>query len=244
MRLLRGCAVAGLALAVMAPTAAAAFPYQGILELTWDEDDASGTPLTVPVFPNPRVVPGDMEERSFLVRNNGPDAGDLTVQIINVDLAGDLSDEFYSDFLLNGEPVRSFHGHETFILEQHLEPGDTAVVDLDYGFPLEATSGNYADEGTVQVEFDLYLEIGGVLGEETESPTPEEPTTDTPEPPTGESPDTPGAPATDTPQVPTDAGPPGLPSTGSRALDGLLGAGVLLVAGVGLLLRRRSEVGA
>ncbi|GAA4824839.1 hypothetical protein ACFQ0K_17920 [Nocardioides caeni] len=48
--------------------------------LTWSNE------LTSPLFdPDFRVVPGDVEERSFLVRNDGPSAGVLTVDVVAED---------------------------------------------------------------------------------------------------------------------------------------------------------------
>jgi hypothetical protein len=214
MRPARAVALLAAAVVVLTAPSAAAQTYDDALELSWTPDGPFVDELTVPVFPGPRVVPGDSDSRSFVVRNAGPGAGVLTAEIVDVELAGDLEDPFYEDFHVAGGPVVDLYGHDTLVLSEVLAAGETTTVELDYGFPLESTSGNYPAEGTVQVELDLRLRIQG------DTPTGDVAPQDTLSP---------------------GATPPGLPVTGSPTLGIVVGALAAFVIGVSARTVRRTR---
>lgn len=207
-------ALAVATVVVLVPLSAEAQAPDEALELSWTPGGPFADELTVPVFPGPRVVPGDSDVRSFVVRNAGPGTGVLRAEIVDVEVAGDGSDPFYEDFLVNGEPVRGLSGHDTLVLEEVLGAGETTTVELRYDFPEAATSGNHPVEGTVQVELDLRVTIEG------QTPA--------------------GGPAPRT-APPPGASPPGLPATGSPVLGIVGGALAAFVIGAGALAGRRTR---
>jgi hypothetical protein len=233
-------ALAGTTL--VAPTA----PIEDAIALSWD-GDSFDTFLSGALFPSPRVVPGDTEVRTFVVRNDGPGPGILTAEIVEVQLAGDTTDPFYDEFELEGAPVISYLGHDTAILEQGLAAGETTEIGIDYGFPVESTVGNHPIEGTVQVEFQVRLTLQGEDPGPTPTPTPEPTTTPTPGPsPTATSGSDPDPAPTPAPSPePSDGTQPPLSSTGaSVAGPAIVGLALLLLGGTALAVsrsRRRRE---
>ncbi|MFZ4841623.1 LPXTG cell wall anchor domain-containing protein [Mycetocola saprophilus] len=221
-------AVAGaLALTVAGPALGAHAADE--IGLAWDGHSGFAAELDRPVFVTPRVVPGDADSRSFVVRNQGETAAVLTAKIVNVRLTGNPADEYYRDFTVNSLPVIDRFGTDTTILTTRVQPGGTATVDLDYDLPEAAVTGNYpvADEQAVSVAFDVRLTLAGEsrIDGPPVSPTP------TPSAPTpSEQPPAPGPPAA--------AGPGALVRTGAEGWPLIAAIGALL-AGGGLALRRR-----
>lgn len=88
---------ASIGITAAAVIALGAAPAHAEDEIGLSRDGVTWTPeLTAPLFaPDFRFVPGDVEVRSFRVRNDGPSAGVLTVDVIATDPdALLLSDDF------------------------------------------------------------------------------------------------------------------------------------------------------
>ncbi|RLP82077.1 hypothetical protein D9V34_09660 [Mycetocola lacteus] len=230
-------AVAGaLALTVAGPALGAQAADE--IGLSWDGSSGFAAELDRPVFVTPRVVPGDSDARSFVVRNQGDTAAVLTAKIVNVRLTGNPADEYYRDFTVNSLPVIDRYGTDTTILTTRVQPGGTATVNLDYDLPEAAITGNYpvASDQAVSVAFDVRLTLAGEsrIDGPTTSPTP------TPTAPTlSPTPSAPGA-ATQPPAAgpPAAAGPGTLVRTGAEGWPLIAAVGALL-AGGGLALRRK-----
>jgi hypothetical protein len=155
-----------LVLAALAlPTAAAAAEYDDAIALSWT-GSSFASELVGPLYPGPVTVPGDTGDSSFLVRNDGPSAGRLTVEIVDVELARDPADPFYADFLLAGQPVIDLYERDTVIETHTIERGEVVRVSVPFEFPADVTTGNTRD-GEVRVAFDVRLTLRGDT-----SPTP------------------------------------------------------------------------
>ncbi|MCS4276181.1 hypothetical protein M2390_001353 [Mycetocola sp. BIGb0189] len=225
-------AVAGaLALTVAGPALGAQAADE--IGLSWDGSSGFAAELDRPVFVTPRVVPGDSDARSFVVRNQGDTAAVLTAKIVNVRLTGNPADEYYRDFTVNSLPVIDRYGKDTTILTTRVQPGGTATVNLDYDLPEAAITGNYpvAGDQAVSVAFDVRLALAGEsrIDGPTETPTP----SPTPPMPTPEQPSQPPVAG-----PPAAAGPGNLVRTGAEGWPLIAAVGALLVGG-GLALRRK-----
>ncbi|MFC4223944.1 DUF11 domain-containing protein [Lysinibacter cavernae] len=135
--------------------------YEDAIGLSWSPTGPYEGTTTIPMYPNPRVVPGDTDSKTVWVRNDGPAEGQLKATITNVVLGGDVNDQFYKDFTINGQQVFDYNGVDTQVADILLPMGDTTSITVNYEFPEAATSGNYKEQGTVSVHFDLVLSIAG-----------------------------------------------------------------------------------
>lgn len=167
-----------------------------------------GTELTVPLFLEPSIVPGDEEHRFVVVTNDAKEAGTLVAQLVNLTLAGDPADRYYSDLLVVGHPVVELVGQKTQIARVPLAPGNSTTLDVGYLFPEGATSGNHPQSETVKVSFDVLLTLSGDLPEKP-------PVTAPPLPPEG--------------QIASTGFDGTSPGLATAALLTALGAGALLV---------------
>ncbi|NYD67860.1 hypothetical protein [Agromyces atrinae] len=153
-------AAALLVLSALAlPTAAAAAEYDDAIALSWT-GSSFASELVGPLYPSPVAVPGDTGDSSFLVRNDGPSAGQLTVEVVDVELARDPADPFYADFLLAGQPVIDLYERDTLIETRTIERGEVVRVSVPFEFPADVTTGNTRD-GEVRVAFDVRLTLRG-----------------------------------------------------------------------------------
>lgn len=129
------------------------------IALSWT-GDGFASQLVGPLYPHPVTVPGDSGDRSFFVRNDGPSAGELTVEIVDVELLRDPTDPFYADFLLADRPAIELYGHDTLIDTHTMARGEVVQVSVPFEFPVDVTTGNTRD-GEVRVEFDVRLTLRG-----------------------------------------------------------------------------------
>lgn len=147
-------ALAALALLLATPALPAA--AAGSDQLVSLGGDGSGTSITVPILGTAVVAPGDARAETLKVRNDGPSAAVLTVEIVDVDLTA--PDPFYDDFLINNMPASGLEGASTTIFEGRVEAGGTVSVPVSYEFPVESVEGNGAE---LEVSFDLLLTMSG-----------------------------------------------------------------------------------
>ncbi|WP_408899307.1 hypothetical protein ACJ5H2_09430 [Nocardioides sp. R1-1] len=91
--------IASLVAAALMAVGAAAAPAHAEDEIGLSRDGVAWAPeLTTPLFdPAFRWIPGDVEERTFWVRNEGPSAGELSVDVLATDTQALLASP---DFLL------------------------------------------------------------------------------------------------------------------------------------------------
>ena len=176
--------VAGVALALVSPTAAAA--DDGGLTTTWNGDtvnvawDGSTYDTATESFIGvPVAVPGDRAVRTLRVTNHGPSGGTLRAWIVDVDLQpaaqqderdGVPQGNFYDDLHLTWDTASaqgdaSFTalaaGNRTPIATTHLAQGAATDLTLAYELPLAATSGNRSNAGALSASFAVYLQITG-----------------------------------------------------------------------------------
>ncbi|WP_436699899.1 hypothetical protein [Nocardioides sp. BYT-33-1] len=85
--------LAALVAAALLAVGAAAAPAYADDEIGLSTDGVTWLPqLTAPLYDSAfRWVPGDVEERSFRVRNDGPSAGELSVEVLAADPVGLLA---------------------------------------------------------------------------------------------------------------------------------------------------------
>ncbi|MBF0686470.1 MAG: hypothetical protein IR158_01720 [Cellulomonas sp.] len=229
MRRARLAAVATAALlmtvAPAVPAAAVDVAWDGpTLSLAWDGSTQASAELSFVGLPV--AVPGDRARRAVTVRNDGPTGGTLRAWVTQVDLLEadpGAGDGFYDDLRLDWTTVSQSDGAsfraldvagDTLIAQAHLPRGASTRVEVGYGLPLAATSGNGAAVGERAASFVVRFQISG----DTAPPGP----TSTPAPgPTA------------VPSASTVAGGAGAPSTavgGART-----GSGALAVTGVDVL---------
>lgn len=163
-----GVAMMVLMVGVSAPAVANQMESDGPLQISWDaSDSAPGTAESF--FGMPIVVPGDSARRSLTVRNAGPSGGTLTARIVNVELAGtDTGASFYDDLEIHwadgSASMRELYNNgETEILQEAMVQGVQTEVALEYLFPRDAASGNYANSPSHQASFDVEFQINGDL---------------------------------------------------------------------------------
>ncbi|MGC5617006.1 hypothetical protein [Georgenia sp. Z1491] len=242
----RGAAIGALTLGfgVLATGSAAADdPSSAADAIVIDVGEGFAPVVTVQLF-DAVIVPGGDIERTFRVRNDGPTAATMTVDIVDVTQMGEL-DEFFDDVTINDHPVTSLLGVDTALVEAPIERGEIVDVPLELHFPVEATSGNRSEVGARGASFGVRVTMTG--------DTPEVPTTEPP----GETPTSPPERPVSTPATsgvagggvsgggtaagglpvagPRAAGPVALPQTGPDILTTLMIAAAL--AGGGLAAR-------
>ncbi|WGX99315.1 hypothetical protein [Nocardioides sp. L-11A] len=162
---------ASLVAAAVLAVGIAAAPAQAADEIGLSTDGVTWVPqLAAPLYPAGfRWVPGDVEERSFRVRNGGPSAGEVTVDVVTADPAALLAS---SDFHLE---ARVADGPWTEVLDgtTRLQP---AVLDVPRGADTTVSvRGSFRPEATGHLDrtasFEVRLtmsEDGDIAGEQDE----------------------------------------------------------------------------
>lgn len=143
---------------VVVPAAADQGDGNATIPLGSEAKGPSTDRLSMPLFNEGSIVPGDSGKRTLTVRNDGPVDGVLTASIVNVELGGEPADPFYDELLLNGQPVSEYEHRRTAVLTAALDRGERTTVDLFYDFPEDSVSGNNPDAG-MKVSFDVVLHI-------------------------------------------------------------------------------------
>ncbi|GAB3267819.1 LPXTG cell wall anchor domain-containing protein [Arthrobacter pigmenti] len=128
------------------------------IPLGWEASGPGTDRLSMPLFNETSIVPGDSGKQAVAVRNDGPANGVLTASIVNVELGGNPADPFYDELLLNGQSVSEYEHRKTAVLKTQLDRGETTTVDLAYLFPEDSVSGNGSD-AEMKVSFDVVLQI-------------------------------------------------------------------------------------
>jgi len=146
------------------------------------------------------IVPGDKEQRTIWVRNDGPSAATASVAVLNVAITGQnttASDYLQNTLRLNwkvngtGDEMtwREATRLDTVLFEEFkVAQGDTFALTIGYYFPTSATGGMSTSYHTHRLAFDVRI----TLTESTETDTPDPP--DPPDPP--DKPGVPGGPGT------------------------------------------------
>lgn len=137
----------------------------------------------------PVAVPGDSAERTLNILNDGPGTGELRVSIVNVELESpDAPDKgnFYDDVVINAQDksltLRELDDNGTTVIgTQILDKGEETDITIGFGFPVDSVSGNTAYTADKEASFDVLLEMGEQLPDEsdpTQTPTDEPPEDD------------------------------------------------------------------
>lgn len=153
-----------------APAFATPAPADDTVEVSLQAGPGSETDLSVPLFLDPTIVPGDQDHRTIVVTNAGELSGTLVATLVNVKLAGDRNDPYYGELMLAGQPVSALNGNETGLARRTLAPGESTSLDIGYHFPEESMAGNHPQRGAVLVSFDVLVTLSGDLPDEPVSP--------------------------------------------------------------------------
>jgi len=196
--------VLGVAGSVLNPAMAAA---QDHIALAWDNQTTglswhpgSAATATGSLVGDPVVVPGDRDERTFHIRNDGPTTASATVEIADVSCAvvddtvnDELDDLIHLTWAVNGHSHdmtwhQAIHsGNPTWVARFAVPPGGVFTVTAGYYFPAGSTDGRVTDDRERHaLSFNVHVTLTG----ETAS-SPSSPATPSPTPP-ADDPSTPG----------------------------------------------------
>jgi len=229
----------GLATAQAAPTSdpiALAWdaPAAGLVWYAGQSASAMGSFVGSPV-----VVPGDQDQRTLHVRNDGPSAATALVQIVNVSASGDgatnqgLASLLHLTWRTGGTGADMTWrqaidaGDPTWSVQFDVAQGAEFAVTAGYYFPVSATGGQADGNPSYALHFDVRITLTGHPNDVKPSPKPDP----TPDP---------------QPDPPASAGPGASAATGGSLLHGawtgwaptLLGAALISAA---LVWRRRNQ---
>lgn len=153
--------------AVIAFTAIGAAPAHAADEIQVSRDGSVWTAnLTDPLFePGFRWVPGDVETRSFFVRNAGPTGATMTVTAVKEGTSVLAEDLHFSVTIEGGPWIPLENGRASEVLDR-MPVGDQAKVDVRVAF--DPASTNRTETEAVPVTFTIVLsqskfDLGGLL---------------------------------------------------------------------------------
>lgn len=116
---------------------------------------------------NDVIVPGDHDERTLTIVNNGPQPRQVRASIVDV-RADSLPDGFFDD--LHGQWSGDFGSggaswsqmsaaESTVIGVASVPSGSSVQLATGYDFPADATSGNRADTGELRASYRVLIEV-------------------------------------------------------------------------------------
>ncbi|MGC5628063.1 hypothetical protein ACPYO6_07420 [Georgenia sp. Z1344] len=161
----RAAALGTLALTVglvVSTPAGADEPSTGTDPIVIDVGTGFAPEVTVRMF-DEVIVPGDAIQRAFRVRNDGPTDATMTIDVVDVNLDGEL-DQFFDDVTVNEMPLAVLAGTDTSLLETEIARGEIVTVPLELDFPVEATSGNYSEVGRRAANLAVRVTMRGDTG--------------------------------------------------------------------------------
>lgn len=160
------CRLAALATAAVLVVGGAAAPVHADGEIGLSEDGVTWTTSLVdPIFePEFRFMPGDVEERGFQVRNDGPSDGVLTVDVLASDPDALLAnDDFLVEAQVGAGPWTNVEpGTTRAATELKIPQGAQTDVRIRATFVLESTSEDEIIPFSVRLTMSEDGEVGGV----------------------------------------------------------------------------------
>lgn len=158
--------LATLATTAVLAVGAAAAPAYADGEIGLSEDGVTwSTSLVDPMFePDFRFMPGDVEERSFQVRNDGPSAGVLTVDVLATDPDALLAnDDFLVEAQVGAGPwVNVEPGTTRAATELKIAQDARTDVRIRATFVVESTSEDEVIPFSVRLRMSEDGDVGGV----------------------------------------------------------------------------------
>lgn len=159
--------IASIGITAVAVVALVAAPATAADEVGLSLDGASwSSTLVAPLFdPAVRWVPGDTDDASFFVRNQGPSDGEVTVDVSAVDSDDLLADDaFLVEARIASGPWIELDGGTTTLDSEALETAEDADVRVDMRatFRPHSTRENQSVSLRVTVFMEESGDVGGV----------------------------------------------------------------------------------